>query len=147
MTTKLKTTWAGNMKGNGTVKSGPLDTPIAIPTDGGGTGEGADPKTLLIASAAACYSMTLVAILQNRKLPVSGLTMESEVVDFKETGFSLDHHVQVNLAPDATDEQIDSVKSAFQTADKACMISNVLKRAGAQIQIDGSVSVAAPENA
>jgi len=147
LTTKLKTTWNGNMKGNGTIKSDRLDTPIAIPNSLGGTGDGTDPKSLLIASAAACYSMTLVAILQNRKLPVSELTMESEVADFKETGFSIDHRLQVNLAPDATDEQIDAVKSAFQAADKACTIGNLLKKAGAQIQIDGSVSVAAPANA
>lgn len=73
--------------------------------------------------------------------------MESEVVDFKETGFSLDHHLQVTLAPDATDEQIDAVKSVFQAADKACTIGNVPKKAGTQIQIDGSVSVAASESA
>ena len=42
MTTKLKTTWNGNMKGNGTIKSDRLDTPIAIPNSLGGTGDGTD---------------------------------------------------------------------------------------------------------
>lgn len=81
------------MKGRGKIEADRLVTSIAIPTSLGGNGEGADPKTLLIASAVACYSMTLVAIVENRKLPIAGLTLESEGSDPKEAGFNVGHPI------------------------------------------------------
>lgn len=65
--TNLKTVWDGNTKGNGRIKANFLETNIAIPESLGGSGEGAEPKELLITSAAACYTMTLVTMLETRK--------------------------------------------------------------------------------
>ncbi|MBM1173870.1 OsmC family protein [Microvirga arabica] len=142
MGTKLRATWAGNMKGQGRIEAESLASVIAIPHELGGTGQGTDPKALLVSSAATCYLMTLVAILQNRKLPVDGLTLESEASDPKEAGFTIGHQITVNLLPEATQEQVDAAGSALQQADKACFIGNLLKKADILISVEGSVSVA-----
>lgn len=139
---RVKTTWTGAMKGQGRIEGDRLDAPVAIPNELGGTGEGADPKTLLVSSAATCYLMTLVAILQNRKLPVSDLTLVSEGTDPKQADFTIGHQIRVSLTPETTQEQIDQALSALHQADKACVIGNVLKRANVKINVEGSVSIA-----
>lgn len=142
MAARVKTTWTGTMKGQGRIEADRLDAPVAIPTELGGTGEGADPKTLLVASAATCYLMTLVAILQNRKLPVSDLELVSEGSDPTQPDFAIEHQVQVRLSPEITQEQMGQAEAAMHQADKACVIGNVLKRAGVKINVEGSASVA-----
>ncbi|MCX5581662.1 OsmC family protein [Kaistia terrae] len=141
MRATLNTIWTGDMKSSGTIQAQHLEMPIAIPSEFGGSGDGTDPKSLLVASAAACYAMTLVAILENRKVPVTKVTMESDASDSKGSGIVVDHRPLVNLAADATQEQSDAARSAFETADKACAVGNLLKKAGVQIRIDGAVSV------
>lgn len=141
MRATLNTIWTGDMKSSGTIQAQHLETPIAIPNEFGGSGEGTDPKSLLVASAAACYAMTLVAFLENRKVPVTKVTMESDASDSKEFGIVVEHRPLVNLTADATLEQSDAARSAFEAADKACAVGNLLKKAGVQIRIDGAVSV------
>ncbi|MEE9926413.1 MAG: OsmC family protein [Brucella anthropi] len=143
MAVRVKTTWSGNIKGRGRIEGVELDAPVAIPSEFGGTGEGTDPKTLLISSAAACYLMTLVAILQNRKLPVSDLELVSEGTDPKQADFTIEHRIKLDLLPEASQEHIAQVESAVQQADKACVIGNILKKANVSIKVEGSVSVTA----
>ncbi|HZH63113.1 MAG TPA: OsmC family protein [Metabacillus sp.] len=141
----LKTVWNGNTKGNGRIQGNGFETKIAIPEPLGGTGEGAEPKGLLVSSAAACYSMTLVAMLEARKLNVTGLTMNSEATNSKEEGFKITHYPVVLLSAESTEEQIESANRTFMAADKACAVGNMLKKADAQIDIVGKVSVASAE--
>lgn len=140
--TNLKTIWDGNTKGNGNIKGNYLETKIAIPEVLGGSGEGTDPKELLLSSATACYTMTLVAMLATRKLPVSELIVDSEATNSKEEGFKFIHYPHVLLSADATEEQIQSVNRTIVAADKGCTIGNMLKKADVQIEIKGKVSVA-----
>ncbi|RAS91021.1 hypothetical protein A3863_07270 (plasmid) [Priestia endophytica] len=137
----LKTVWHGNTKGNGSIQVSDYETNIAIPTSMGGSGEGAEPKGLLVTSAAACYTMTLVSMLETRKLPVAGFTMDSEVSNSKEEGFKIKHYPHITLSADATEDQIQSVNRAILSADKACAIGNMLKKADVQIDIEGKVSI------
>ncbi|WP_338787213.1 OsmC family protein [Metabacillus sp. FJAT-53654] len=140
--TNLKTVWYGNTKGNGRMESNNFETSIAIPESLGGIGEGAEPKGLIVSSAAACYSMTLVAMLEARKLNVTGLTMNTEATNSKEEGFKITHYPKVILSVDATKDQIESANRTIQAADKACAIGNMLKKADVQIMIEGKVSLA-----
>ncbi|WP_077596146.1 OsmC family protein [Oceanobacillus kimchii] len=139
--TNLKTVWNGSTKGNGNIEANYLDTKIAIPESSGGSGEGADPKELLVTSAAACYTMTLVAMLEARKLPVDQFTMDSEGTNSKEEGFKVIHYPHITLSANATEKEIRSVNRAFKAADKGCAVGNMLKKADAQIDIVGKVSV------
>jgi lipoyl-dependent peroxiredoxin len=141
----LKTVWNGNTKGNGRIQANYLETKIAIPEFLGGSGEGAEPKELLVTSAAACYTMTLVAMLETRKLPVAGLTMDSEATNSKEEGFKILHYPHIILSADATEEQIQSAYRAISAADKGCAVGNMLKKADTQLDIVGKVSVQSGE--
>jgi lipoyl-dependent peroxiredoxin len=137
--------WEGQAianNGSGTIAADRFATPIAIPPDLGGSGKGSDPKTLLVASAAACYSMTLVGILQSRKLPLQRLTMETKASDARESGFAMEHRLHVTLLSGATTEQLAAVQMAFAAADRACAVGNMLKKADVRISVEGSVAAA-----
>jgi peroxiredoxin-like protein len=143
--TNLKTVWYGNIKGNGRIQANNLETNIAIPELLGGSGEGTEPKELLVTSAVACYKMTLVAMLETRKLPVAGLTMDSEASNSKEKGFKIIHYPHIILTADATEDQIQSANRAIVAADKGCTVGNMLKKADVQIDVEGKVSIASGE--
>jgi lipoyl-dependent peroxiredoxin len=142
----LKTVWNGNTKGTGIIKANYLETKIAIPELLGGSGEGTEPKELLVTSAVACYTMTLAAMLETRKLPVAGLTMDSEATNSKEEGFKIIHYPHIILSADATEEQIQSANRAIVAADKGCAVGNMLKKADVQIGVEGKVSLLSEEN-
>ncbi|WP_366249559.1 OsmC family protein [Terribacillus aidingensis] len=142
MSINLTTKWIGNTKQQGIIEGHNLDTIIAIPKELGGDGKGAEPKGMLVSSAAACYSMTLIAMLEGRKLEVERLEMDSKAENFDANGFKLVHYPHVILSQDATEEQIESVKRTFLAADKACAVGNMLKKADAEITIEGKITVA-----
>lgn len=140
--TNLKINWTGNIKGNGTIKADYLKTNFAIPKIFNGSGEGTDPKELLLSSAATCFIGTLVAILENRKLPVVELSMDSKVTSSKEEGLKLFHYPHIILTADATEEQIQAANRTMKAADKGCTIGNILKKAEVHIDVEGKVSLA-----
>lgn len=137
--TNVNVVWDGGTKGNGTLKAEFLDTQISIPEALGGSGNGADPKELLVSSAATCYIATLTFILENRKLPVVELTMNSNVT-IADKEFIITHFPQIVLSADATESQILSAQRAIEGADRACEIGNLLKKAGVIIEAQGNVS-------
>src|SRR3954453_16276183 len=93
--------WDGGVTGNGTLKAEHLDTKIAIPTSLGGSGNGANPKEVLVASVSTCYTGNLTFVLENRKLPVVELTVNSEVnISYNE--FEIIHFPEIVLSADAS---------------------------------------------
>lgn len=138
----LKITWTGDIKGRGIIKADNLETHLAIPKSFNGSGEGTDPKELLVSSAASCYITTLVAMLEGRKLPVIELTMDSKATNSKEEGLKIIHSPYVTLSVDVTEEQKQAANRAIAAADKACTVGNILKKADVQIDIEGKVAVA-----
>src|SRR5690625_3360770 len=107
-TTILKTVWNGDATGKGNIKANFLETDIAIPKPLGGNGEGAEPKEILIASATACFTMTLTGMLQGRKLLVEKITMDTESTKSKEEGFKIIHSPHIILSAGTTDVQIQA---------------------------------------
>ena len=137
----LKTVWNGSTKGSGTITADKMDTQIAIPTVSGGSGDGANPTELLAASAASCYAMTLIALTAARSLPVSSLSMATDAVNSKNQDLKIVHYPEVNMPKTATEEEIKFVERAFNTADMGCHIGNLLKRADAEIKIEGKITL------
>lgn len=135
----LKTVWNGSIQGNGTITGDKMDTPIAIPTVSGGSGDGANPTDLLAASAASCYAMTLIALTTARNLPVIGLKMTTDALNTKDKGLNIVHYPEISLPESATEEEIKFVERAFNTADMGCHVGNLLKRADAEIKIEGKI--------
>ena len=137
----LKTVWNGSTKGSGTITADKMDAQIAIPTVSGGSGDGANPTELLAASAASCYAMTLIALTAARNLPVSSLSMATDAVNSKDRGLKIVHYPEVNMPKSATEEEIKFMERAFNTADMGCHIGNLLKRADAEIKIEGKITL------
>ncbi|SHE71069.1 OsmC-like protein [Atopostipes suicloacalis DSM 15692] len=79
--TKLHLDWAGASKGKGVYQreSDHETLNIAIPEESGGSGEGFAPRDLLASSAGACLSLTLVSLMDVRKLPVANFSMDTEL--------------------------------------------------------------------
>ncbi|SFF45068.1 peroxiredoxin, SACOL1771 subfamily [Paenibacillus algorifonticola] len=138
--TNVKIVWYPDAKGYGKIESNYLKTNIAIPKALGGSGEGSDPKELLVSSAASCYIMTLVYSLQTQKLDVAGIFMDSEATNSKEDGFIIVHSLQVVLPAGATEKHIKAMNGAMTAADQACEVGNLLKKAGVQIKIEGKIA-------
>ncbi|MCO0600414.1 OsmC family protein [Peribacillus butanolivorans] len=132
--------WDGGVTGNGTLKVEYLDTKIAIPTSLGGSGNGANPKEVLVASVTTCYAATLTFVLESRKLPVAELTVNSEA-SISDNEFKIIHYPHIVLSAGATEEQIQSAQRATEAADKGCDVGNILKKADVKIEVQGKVSV------
>lgn len=144
--TIVNTVWYRNTKGDGRIKANELKSNIAIPESLGGSGQGTNPKELLISSATACYIMTLVFMLQTKKLPVAGLIMSTEAINSKEEGFKITHHPQIVLSDDGTEDQVQSAYETMMAADQRCEVGNMLKKADVQIQVEGKVSFISNED-
>lgn len=139
-TTIVDMTWEGGAKGKGSLKSTFLDTSVAIPKALGGSGEGANPKELLVSSAASCYMLTLAFLVESKKLPVASLEMRSDAVAGDE-GMKITHDISVTLTAEATDAEVETMKRVLQEAEKGCEVGNLLKNAGVIINLESEVIV------
>src|SRR5699024_8289186 len=83
-------------------KTDNLETNIALPEKSGGTGKGANPKEILTSSAAACYVMTLVSVIETSALAIEQLQMETVINDLKDNEFEIVHCPQLTLSDNAT---------------------------------------------
>ena len=131
--------WNGGVTGNGTLKAEYLDTKIAIPTSLGGSGNGANPKEVLVASVTTCYTANLTFVLESKKLPVAELTVNSEA-RISDNEFEIIHFPEIVLSADASDEQVQSAERATEEAEKGCEVGNILKKADVEIKVLGKVS-------
>ena len=140
MKINVNAVWSGGITGNGTLKAEYLDTKIAIPTSLGGSGNGANPKEVLVASVTTCYTAILTSILESRKLPVAKLIVSSEA-DLSHNEFTIIHYPEVVLSADASEEQVQSAQRATEEAEKGCEVGNILKKADVEIKVLGKVSL------
>jgi len=138
--TTLQMNWSGAIKGTGTIEADKIKLPIAIPEHFGGTGEGANPKELLAASAASCYLMTLVAMLQGHKVPAKGVVITTELSGDKPTNMHIVHTVQLEFHEETQPEQKQNAQSLLEKADKSCMIGNLIKESGVKITITDRIT-------
>lgn len=138
--TTLQMNWKGLTKGSGTIEAEKMTLPVAIPAHFGGTGEGANPKELLAASAASCYLMTLAAMLQGHKIPASGITMTTELTGDKPVNMHILHRVQIRVQDAVPADLNQRIQALIHHADTSCMIGNLIKQSGVQITIEGAVA-------
>lgn len=142
---EINNVWYQSTKGHGRMKADYLKTNIAIPKTLGGSGEGANPKELLVSSATTCYIMTLVYLLEMKQVPVTGLIMNTEAVMSKKE-VKIVHLPQLILSTASTNEQVQSAREVIMSAEQACEIGNLLRKAGVQIEVEGKVSIETQED-
>lgn len=138
--TKLVAVWNGGSMGNGTLKGDNIDTKIAISKSSGGSGDGAEPKELLVSAALTCYIETLTYMLDSRKVPVDALSINSEAT-VSDKGFNVIHYPQITLTADATEEDVQTAQKVIEGADRGCKVGNLLRKAGLKIEVQGNVTV------
>lgn len=136
-TIKLNTVWYAGAKGDGIIEGDHLNIPIAIPINQAGSGDGAEPKQLLVSSAISCYIMTLAYMLDTNKLPVASLTMNTERISKQ----GITHYPHVQLNSKATEEQVEKVNSLFQKAHEECYIAQLLLKAGESVEVIGKTTI------
>lgn len=138
--TKLVAVWNGGSMGNGTLKGDNIDTKIAISKSSGGSGDGAEPKELLVSAALTCYIETLTYMLDSRKVPVDALSINSEST-VSDKGFHIMHYPQIILTAGATEEDVQTAQKIIDGADRGCKVGNLLRKAGLIIEVQGNVTV------
>jgi organic hydroperoxide reductase OsmC/OhrA len=85
------------------------------------------PEDLLVASVASCFSVTVVAVLERRDLPLRGLNVTGTghvtARDGGEFGF-----VAIELTAKVTTDEpsVDAVRRAAKYAGRACLVSMAL---------------------
>lgn len=136
--------WSGGRNGKGHVGAGNsgFSTPIAVPPEFQGPGGGASPEELLTTAIAACYTLTFGIIAENRKLPVSSVSVEAtgEVEQngpsFKYTSITV--RPSIVLDSEATDEQMTLTEEMAHKADAYCIITNAV-RGNVQIAVEPKI--------
>jgi peroxiredoxin-like protein len=125
--------WNGGKEGSGQVtadRSG-VSSPLAVPTEYQGTGNGTNPEELLTTAIASCYTITFGIIAQNRKLPISDIqtqaTGQVEQNGAQLTYTSVTIKPTIKLQGDATDEQAKLAEDMAHKADLYCIITNAVR--------------------
>lgn len=100
------------------------------------------PEELLLAASAACYLLTLRAILTNRGIPVQQIELFSEARVETIGGLRFDaieHHPKIILE-EAYDENQIEILAAH--AEHACMVSSAL-RGNVKVSVHSTVELCA----
>ncbi|MER5173261.1 MULTISPECIES: OsmC family protein [Thioclava] len=139
---KMTSSWTGGFKGEGKIEGEGWNVGIGIPTDLGGSGAGADPKSLFTASTLACFTATLRAITENKKVPVKSIDVETFAVA-TDKEFSIHHRAKLVMEANATAEDFSAAEAAVATADKVCVVGNLAKKAGVIIEVTPEITAAA----
>lgn len=113
----------------------------SVPASMGGKGVGASPETLLLSAVTACYSLTLLAYLQKRRLPYSKVDIKTEGVV---TGFPQNDKyakIIVNPAINGGDSSRQKdYKDAAVEARENCFIGQTVAAGGVAYEL-GSVTM------
>ena len=113
---------------------------FSAPASMGGKGLGASPETLLISAVTACYSLTLLAYLQKRGLPYTGIAVRTEGVV---TGFPQhDVYARITVNPSfrgANEAQREDYAAAAVEARDHCSIGQTVAAGGVEYEV-GPVS-------
>jgi organic hydroperoxide reductase OsmC/OhrA len=108
--------------------SGKPELEVATPPEfKGGLAGVWSPEDLLVASVASCFSVTLVAVLERRDLPLRGLnvTGTGHVTARDDGRFGF---VAIELTTRVTTDEpsVDAVRRAAKYAERACLVSMAL---------------------
>lgn len=127
----LTADWPGNRNDVGEIRAGNLQTKISIPPEMGGPGIGTNPDEMLLGAAAACYIITLAAMMERSGLEKKALTMKSEgIVDVTNgviTYKKIIHRPKIVLKHDASAKDCGLARRLAEKAEASCMISRAIK--------------------
>lgn len=116
-------------KRHGTLELAAGPVPVDVPAQLGGPGEGSNPEELLVASAAACYGLTLASLLERAGLVPQGFGVEAEGVVSRERGLLFKQMVmRPKLTLGSTDAgRIEEAERLCAEAAEKCFIARTLR--------------------
>ena len=139
-------TWEGNVaRGVGTLSaatSGAFDAlPFSLPTRIGQAEGKTSPEELLAAAHGGCITMSLASELTQAGTPPGRLDVTCTIVMDEVEGQGhqiVASHVTATVAADGVDG--DALAAALEKADESCPFSQLLKRAGASVQVSATLA-------
>lgn len=116
---------------------------ISIPKEMDGPGVGTNPDEMLLGAAATCYVITLAAMIEQAKLPLKEMSLESDrIVDVTKgattTYKRIIHRPFVSLKETASKEDHVKVAKLVNKAEESCMISRAL-RGNVEVEIEPTI--------
>ncbi|MGD8190895.1 OsmC family protein [Brevibacillus ginsengisoli] len=137
----MEAEWQGGRLSTGAIKGEGLQASISVPAELGGPGQGTNPEELLISSAMTCYTITLAAILEKRKIPFQSLTVRSEgklTVEEGNLGFREIIHRPIIRLMEQSEEIRQNANHAAHRAEQVCMISKAI-RGNVEIKVEPTI--------
>ena len=71
-----KLSWSGGRSSSGLIATGGNSLQFSVPASMGGVGAGTNPEELLSSAVGSCYTSTLAAILESRRLPMASIEVQ-----------------------------------------------------------------------
>jgi osmotically inducible protein OsmC len=140
-----KLSWTGNVargEGHITADTGAFtDLPFSLPTRVGQAEGKTSPEELLAAAHGGCITMSLASELTQAKTPPGRLDVSVLIVMDEVEGQGhqiLESHVTARVAADGVDD--GALQAALEKADEGCPFSQLLKRAGVNVQISATLA-------
>lgn len=137
--------WEGNVaRGGGTISAGTgaFDAlPYSLPTRIGQAEGKTSPEELLAAAHGGCVTMSLATELTQAGTPPGRLDVSCRVVmdEVERQGHQIiGSIVEAIVAVDGLDEA--ALQVALEKADEGCPFSQLLRRAGASVEISGRLA-------
>lgn len=137
----MQAEWQGGRLSTGTIQGKGLEARISVPAELDGPGQGTNPEELLISSAMTCYTITLAAILDKRKIPFQSLTVHSEgrlTVEAGNLGFREIIHRPIIRLLAQSEEITQNANHAAHRAEQVCMISKAM-RGNVEIKVEPTI--------
>jgi osmotically inducible protein OsmC len=133
-------TWEGNVaRGVGHISgdTGAFgDLPFSLPTRIGAAAGKTSPEELLAAAHGGCITMSLASELTQAGTPPTSLDVRTLIVMDEVEGQGhqiVASHVEMTASADGVDDA--ALQAAVEKADEGCPFSQLLKRAGVDVQV------------
>jgi osmotically inducible protein OsmC len=137
--------WDGNVargEGHVTADTGAFtDLPFSLPTRIGQAAGKTSPEELLAAAHGGCITMSLASELTQAGTPPGHLDVSVLIVMDEVEGRGhqiLESHVAARVAVDGLADE--ALQAALVKADEGCPFSQLLKRAGVNVQISATLA-------
>jgi lipoyl-dependent peroxiredoxin len=138
-------TWEGNVaRGVGHISG---DTgafsqlPFSLPTRIGAAEGKTSPEELLAAAHGGCITMSLASELTQAETPPTSLDVRCLIVMDEVEGQGhqiVASHVEMRASAEGLDD--DALQAALAKADEGCPFSQLLKRAGVDVQVSATLA-------
>jgi osmotically inducible protein OsmC len=145
ITRSASITWEGNVaRGTGHISGDTgafTDLPFSLPTRIGAAEGKTSPEELLAAAHGGCITMSLASELTSAGTPPTRLDVSVEIVMDEVEGQGhqiVGSNVEMRAAADGLDDA--KLQELVAKADEGCPFSQLLKRAGADVQVTAQLA-------